>query len=96
MERNQISEIDKIWDNWKPSDQNDKRYFLVFYHFSNREVNGNGNLSISTKGEYLSIPQFCKDIKEHFENEYGYKNCNVCVTNIIELNEKDWKQSFSE
>lgn len=66
-----------------------KRYFIVFYNWSNNgSKHGFGSASITSVG-YINCLKTLEDIK-HGINESG--DLSVVITNIIELNENDFKE----
>ena len=84
-------EIRKVVDAHKPK----KRYFIVFYRLF--RVSGGFNYwyaNVDSEGEYLNYGETTVKIKDRL-NEAIEKDKNkiesILITNIIELNESDYK-----
>lgn len=66
---------------------NNMRYFLVMYSIRSEGSNGEGLARYTTDdGEYANN----KKVRESMAKANSCKENNICITNIIELNESDY------
>lgn len=75
-----------------------ERHFIVFYKATSSDGNvGCGYNSVTSSNGYLNS----KGLKNHMLNDVQAKSPNivvnsVCITNIIELNNEDYKNWIKE
>lgn len=63
------------------------RYFIIFYNWTAPSKWGNGNMSIS-ESEFPSREAIIKILTEYHQ---GIFSIQIVITNIVELNEKDYE-----
>lgn len=72
--------------------RNKKRYFLVSYSFSYANASGVGSVETTTdNGSYFNLETLKKEQIEHDDQIK-----NLLVTNVIELNKKDYEMYSSK
>ena len=69
-----------------------KRYFIIIFTGINKlKTSSTGQGTIITKhGEYINATETENNLKEQFDYD------DVCIVNIIELNEKDFENFTKE
>jgi hypothetical protein len=81
-------EIRKVLDSSEPK----KRYFIVFYKiFGSSDVIS--HCDVSTDGEYVDGKEISEKVLKEFNKRFDGQHVfqSLSITNIIELNESDYK-----
>lgn len=63
------------------------RYFIIFYNWTATPKWGNGNMTISVS-DFPSREALVRILTEHYQ---GIESIQIVITNILELNEKDYE-----